>query len=50
MDSNSDSDSSNTFKSDQDSKRKVLRKKRKVKSGMVAKALQYVYINKSVAS
>ena len=49
MDSNSDSDSSNTWKAEQDNKRKVLRKKRKVKHGMVAEALQYEYINKSVA-
>ena len=49
MDSNSDSDSSNTWKAEQDNKRKVLRKKRKVKHGMVAEALQYKYINKSVA-
>ena len=59
----SDSNSSNISKSDQDSKKKVLRRKRKVKSGMVAKASddvhnpqtwpqtarQYEYINKFVA-
>ena len=63
MDSNSDSDSSNTSESDRDSKKIVFKRKRKVKSGMVAKAsddvqnpqtwpqtaLQYEYINKSVA-
>jgi hypothetical protein len=63
MDSNSDSDSSNTSESDGDSKKKVFKSKRKVKSGMVARAsddvqnpqtwpqtaLQYEYINKSVA-
>ena len=63
MDSNSDSDSSNTSESDRDSKKKVFKSKRKVKSGMVARAsddvqnpqtwpqtaLQYEYINKSVA-
>ena len=63
VDSNSDSDSSNTSESDQNSKKKVFKSKRKVKSGMVAKAsddvqnpqswpqtaLQYEYINKSVA-
>jgi hypothetical protein len=38
MDSNSDSDSSNTSESDGDSKKKVFKSKRKVKSGMVARA------------
>jgi hypothetical protein len=38
MDSNSDSDSSNTSESDQNSKRKDFKRKRKVNSGMVAKA------------
>jgi hypothetical protein len=38
MDSNSDSNSSNTSESDRDSKKKVFKSKRKVKSGMVARA------------
>lgn len=60
---NSNSESSYTSESDQDSKKKVFKSKRKVKSEMVAKssddvqnpqtwpqtALQYKYINKSVA-
>ena len=41
MDSNSDSDSSNTSESDGDSKKKVFKSKRKVKSGMVAKASEW---------
>ena len=38
MDSNSNSDSSNTSESGQNSKKKVFKRKHKVKSGMVAKA------------